>query len=119
MQRFGLGESNMDEMTEPAALIGFNNNLFERMRDMHRSWLKKLREIRQIEAEFGTRLLTAKSPSEATAICSEWMTKRLETVACEQQAFAVAWLALISDATKATPAMTAGAPGQDQTIACR
>lgn len=105
-------------MNEPADFIAFNSNLFQRMRDMHRSWLEKLREIRQIEAEFGTKLLTAKSPSEATAICSEWMTKRLETVAYEQQAFAVAWLGLISDVAKATPAMTAGAPGQDQTFAC-
>jgi pimeloyl-ACP methyl ester carboxylesterase len=28
----------MNKMTEPAGFIGFNNNLFERMRDMHRSW---------------------------------------------------------------------------------
>jgi hypothetical protein len=104
-------------MTEPAGFIGFNNTLFERMRDMHRSWLERLREIGQIESEFGTRLLTAKSPSEATAICNEWMTRRVETVACEQQAFAAAWLGLISDATKVTPAISAGAPGHDQTIA--
>src|SRR5258707_10570960 len=97
-------------MNKPADFIAFNSNLFERMRDMHRSWLEKLRGIRQIEAEFGNRVLIAKSPSEATAIFSEWMTKRLETVACEQQAFAVAWLGLISDATHATPALTPGAP---------
>jgi hypothetical protein len=68
-------------------------------------------QIRQIESEFRTGLLTAKSPSEATAICNEWMTKRLEIVVSEQQTFAAAWLGLISDATKATPA------GHDQ-IAC-
>jgi len=113
MQRFDLGGSNMNKMTEPADFIGFNNNLFERMRDMHRSWLEMLREIRQIESEFGTRLLIAKSPSEATAICNEWMTKRLEIVVSEQQTFAAAWLGLISDATKATPAISAGAPGHD------
>jgi hypothetical protein len=48
----------MNKMTELADLMGFDNKLFERMRDMHRSWLERLREIRQIEAEFGTRLLT-------------------------------------------------------------
>jgi len=108
----------MNKMTEPADFIGFNNNLFQRMRDMHRSWLERLREIRQIESEFGTRLLIAKSPSETTAICNEWMTKRVEIVVNEQQTFAAAWLGLISDATKATPAISAGAPGHDQ-IACR
>jgi hypothetical protein len=107
----------MNKMTEPADFIGFNNHLFERMREMHRSWLERLQEIRQIESDFGTRLLTAKGPSEATSVCSEWMTKRVETVAREQQAFAAAWLGLISDATKATPAISTGAPGQDQTIA--
>jgi hypothetical protein len=67
MQRFGLEEAIMNK---PTNFIALNSNLFERMRDMNRSWLEKLRQIRQIEAEFGTRLLTAKSPSEATAICS-------------------------------------------------
>jgi hypothetical protein len=84
---------------------------------MHRLWLERLREIRQIETEFGTRLLIAKSPSEATAICNEWMTKRLDIVVSEQQTFAAAWLGWISDATKVTPAISAGAPGHDKTIA--
>jgi hypothetical protein len=87
----------MNKMTELADLMGFNNKLFERMRDMHRSWLERLRDIRQIEAEFGARLLTAKSASEATAICKEWMTKRLETIANDQQIFAAGWLGLVSD----------------------
>ncbi len=86
----------MNKMTEPADFMGFNNNLFQRMRDMHRSWLER---------------------PETTAICNEWMTKRLEIVVNEQQTFAAAWLGLISDATKATPAISAGAPGHDQ-IAC-
>jgi len=67
MQRFDLEGSNMNKMTEPADFMGFNNNLFQRMRDMHRSWLERLREIRQIESDFGTRLLIAKSPSELQA----------------------------------------------------
>jgi hypothetical protein len=78
----------------------FNNGLFERMRGMNRSWLESLREIRLIESDFGSRLLTAKSPSEATTVCNEWMAKRLETVAREHQAFTTAWLALVSDVMK-------------------
>ena len=107
----------MTQMTEPADFVRFNNRLFGRMREMHRSWLERLREIRQIESDFGTRLLTAKTPSEATAICNEWMEKRLETVTSEQQLFAAAWLGLISDVTRITPAISAGASGRDQTIA--
>jgi len=41
--------------------------LFERMRDMDRSRLERLREIQQIELDFGTRLLTAKSLSSTLA----------------------------------------------------
>ena len=81
--------------------------LFERMQDMHRSWIERLREIRQIESDFGNRLLTAKDPSEAIMVCTEWMARRLETVASEQQTFTTAWLDLISNAVKsARPAPT-------------
>jgi hypothetical protein len=98
-----LEESNM---TKKAETTTFNNGLFERMQDMNRSWLERLREIREIEADFGAKLLTAKSPSEATTICNEWMAKRLETVASEQQTFTTAWLELVWDATKLTSAMS-------------
>jgi hypothetical protein len=84
-----------------------NAELFERMQDMHRSWIERLREIRQIETDFGSRLLNAKNPTEATMVCTEWMARRLETVAGEQQTFATAWLGLISNAVKsARPAAT-------------
>jgi hypothetical protein len=94
-----LEESNMTKLAEMTSL---NGSLFERMRDVNRSWLESLREIRQIESDFGNRLLAAKSSSEATAICNKWMAKRLETVAREQRAFTTAWLELISHVTKVT-----------------
>jgi hypothetical protein len=68
-----------------------NIALFERMRSMHRAWLCTLRKVRAIESECGMRLLAAKSPSEATNICSEWMAKRAQVVASEHQAFADAY----------------------------
>jgi len=95
-----------DNMTKKVETANFNNGLFERMQDMNRSRLESLREIRQIESDFGNRLLTAKSPSEATTVCNEWMAKRLETVANEQKAFTTAWLGLISDVMKSTTAMS-------------
>ena len=92
----------------------FNTGLFERMRDMHRLWLERLQEIRQIEADFGTRLLNAKNPSEARTLCNEWMAKRLATVASEQQVFTAAWLDLISEAVVSAPATSATRPEPDQ-----
>jgi hypothetical protein len=89
----------MNTQTEMTYLGG---RLFDRMRDMNRNWLERLREIRQIEAEFGSRLLVAKTPSEAATICNEWMAKRLETVANEQKAFTTEWLDLFSDMAAST-----------------
>jgi hypothetical protein len=84
-------------MTIQTETTYFNGRLFDRMQDMNRTWLERLREIRQIEAEYGSKLLAAKTPSEAATICNEWMAKRLETVANEQKAFTTAWLDLFSD----------------------
>ena len=94
-------------MSQTAGTTYSNAELLERMQDMHRSWIERLREIRQIESDFGNRLLTAKDPSEAIMVCTEWMARRLETVASEQQTFATAWLNLTSYAVKsAQPAPT-------------
>ena len=82
---------------ETTSFSNFNAGLFDRMRVMSRSWIERLREVHQIEQDFGARLLAAKSPSDATIICHEWMAKRLETVACEQKAFTTEWLGLVSD----------------------
>ena len=85
------------ETIEGVSLAGFNAGLFDRMRRMNRSWLERLREIHQIESEFGARLLAANSPAEATTVCHEWMAKRLEAVASEQRAFTTAWVGLVSE----------------------
>ena len=87
---------------EESSMTSFNDRLFEHMQEVNRSWIERLREIRQIESDFGNRLMKAESSSEAATICHEWMAKRLEAVACEQKVFTTAWLALISDAMKAT-----------------
>ena len=82
---------------EAMSFASFNAGLFDRMRIMSRSWIERLREVHQIEQDFGARLLAAKNPSDATIICHEWMAKRLETVASEQKAFTTEWLGLVSD----------------------
>jgi hypothetical protein len=106
-----MEQGNMTKETKTISF--FNIGLFERMRDMNRSWLERLREIRQIESDFGARLLAAKTPSEATTTCNEWMANRLETVASEQQVFATAWLGLISDVIKSTSAVSGKASDED------
>jgi hypothetical protein len=82
---------------EATSFSSFNAALFDRMRVMSRSWIERLREVHQIEQDFGARLLTAKSPAEATTICHQWMARRLEAVASEQRAFTSEWLGLVSD----------------------
>jgi len=87
----------MTAEADTAGFRNFNNGLFERMRDMNRSRLERLREIHRVDADFSSKLLFAKSPADAMAVCSRWMAKRLEAVTNEQQSFATAWLGLISD----------------------
>src|ERR1700677_2003686 len=89
---------SMTAEADTADFRTFNNGLFERMREMNRSRLERLRDIHRVDADFSSKLMFARSPSEATAVCSEWMAKRLEAVRSEQQSFANAWLGLISDA---------------------
>lgn len=77
----------------------FNTHLFEQMRCMHLQWLEKLREIRDLELDYGASLAATKSPSEAVLLCSEWMAKRLEIIAHEQKDFARFWVQLLLDIT--------------------
>jgi hypothetical protein len=84
-------------MSETRQLTIFNGRLLEQMRGLNRSWFETLQRIRQIESEFGARVLSAKSSAEAIDICNEWMKRRLEVVSEEQRIFASGWLGLISD----------------------
>ena len=93
----------------------FNNGLFERMKDMNRSRLERLRDIHRVDADYSSRLLFAKTPSEATALCGEWMARRLEAVTSEQKSFATAWLGLVSDAVN-NPASVAGLDDSDVVV---
>jgi hypothetical protein len=104
-QCIAQGENNMTKNTETTGIVDLNGNLFEQMRDMNRAWLERLRETRQMESEFGSRLLVAKNPAEAAAICNDWMAKRLQSVAAEQQIFTTAWLGLVSHVVRSTSAM--------------
>ena len=83
-------------MTNDKETSDLNNDLFTRIQDMNRAWLERLRDIRETDSEFGSRLLGVKSPLEAMAICNEWMAARLKTVGTEHKAFTTAWLDLIS-----------------------
>lgn len=93
-----MAADNSNQTSDGLSFTAFSTGLFERMRRINRSWIERLREIHEIEQDFGSRLLAAKSPTEATTICHEWMAKRLEAVASEQQIFTSEWLGLVSDA---------------------
>jgi hypothetical protein len=94
-------------MTDKTETRTINGDLFQRVQDMQRSWLDRLRELQQIESDYGTKLLHAKSPAEATAICGEWTARRLETIAANHQSLTAAWLELASDVVHSTSAMAA------------
>ena len=79
------------------AHMGYKTRLFERMRGMHRAWIEKAREIRDLELNYGSKLMAAKSPAHAASLCNEWMAKRMAIVAHEQEMFANSWLWLLAD----------------------
>lgn len=96
-QKNWMSSMDASDQGERAHTMTFNAHLFEQMRGMHRTWLEKLREIRDLELDYGSRLMAAKNPSEAINFCSEWMVKRMAIVAHEQRMFASSWARLLSD----------------------
>jgi hypothetical protein len=93
----------MDEGSDArrADMTGFKTRLYERMRGMHRAWIENAREIRDLELNYGSRLMTAKGPLQAASLCNEWMAKRMAIVAHEQEMFANSWLWLLADMIEA------------------
>jgi hypothetical protein len=102
-------------MSNDKATSSLGDTLFVRMQDMNRVWLERLRDLREMEAEFGSRLLRAKNPTEAMTICNEWMAKRLEAVGNEHNAFTAAWLDLVSDTMRTASASSSVKLGRDTT----
>jgi hypothetical protein len=90
-------ESEQKVMNEKRQSAIFTDGLLEKMRDMHRAWFENLQMIRQVESEFGARIVSAKSSAEAINICNDWMKRRLELISAEQSLFVAGWLSLISD----------------------
>jgi hypothetical protein len=86
---------------------GFKSRLYERMRGMHREWLKNAQEIRQLELDYGAKLMTARTSLEAASFCNEWMAKRLAIVAHEQKMFKNSWLWLLAEMVGSPSAATA------------
>jgi hypothetical protein len=75
----------------------FNAHLFERMRVIHREWLRNAQEIRHLEADYGAKLMSARTAPEAASFCNEWMAKRMAIVVREQEMFANCWVWLLAD----------------------
>ena len=59
----------MDEGSDVrrAEMLGFEARLFERMRSMHRAWIAKAQEIRDLELNCGSKLMAANNPSQGGA----------------------------------------------------
>lgn len=109
-----LATMKKDIMPDQTESKNLNGALFKQMQDMHQAWLERLARVRDIESDYGTRLLHAKSPTEATAICTEWMEKRIESIVRDQQAFTNAWIRLITDSARSTAQNGAGR--SDETV---
>jgi len=94
-----------DDLTPPidkSSLSDERKRLFERVEQINRAWLDSMREMRRAEAEFSVRLFACSGPDDALVLCNQWMAKRLEILAAEQQLFARSWADIVSLLSKAT-----------------
>ncbi len=94
-----------DDLTPPIDKRSLSENrkrLFERVEQINRAWLESMREMRRTEAEFSVRLFACGSPDDALVLCNQWMARRLEILATEQQTFATSWTEIVSLLSKAT-----------------
>ena len=94
----GLPEAD-DNLTPPIDKSNMSDErkrLFERVEQINRAWLESMRDMRRAEAEFSVRLFACHSASDALVLCHQWMAKRLEILASEQQLFARAWGELVT-----------------------
>jgi hypothetical protein len=91
----------MDEGSDARrAHIGCKTRLFDRMRGMHRAWIEKAQEIRDLEQNYGSKLMAAKSPAHAASLCNESMPSAWRS-SHEQEMFANSWLWLPADMIEA------------------
>jgi TPP-dependent pyruvate/acetoin dehydrogenase alpha subunit len=100
------------QASEPSAR--FKAHLFERMRIMHREWLKNVQEIRHLEVDYSAKLMSARTAPEAASLCNEWMAKRMAIVVREQEMFANSWVWLIAD--KSEQPLAAFSKPQDECV---
>jgi hypothetical protein len=91
----------------------FNTRLFERMRAMHHAWLKNAQELRQLELDYGAKLMSARTAPEAASFCNEWMVKRMVVVLREQEMFANSWVWLLADVAVSLLPASAPRPAGD------
>ena len=98
------------QTNDPSA--GFNAHLFERMRGMHRAWLRNAQEIRQLELDYGAKLMSARTAPEAASFCNEWMAKRMAIVVRDQEMFANSWVWLLADMSEQPLAPGSTSPDQ-------
>jgi hypothetical protein len=100
-----------DQARDNSPNAPFKDRLFERMRGAHREWLKNAQAIRQLELDYGAKLMSAATPVQAAAVCNEWMAKRMAVVVHEQEMFANSWVWLLADMGE-LPSPASNLPGQ-------
>lgn len=104
-QDHGLPQAD-DNLTPPidkSHMSDERKTLFERVEQINRAWLESMREMRRAEAEFSVRLFACRGPDDALILCNQWMAKRLEILASEQQLFAKSWGELVALFSESTP----------------
>jgi hypothetical protein len=83
-------------------LIGAHRKLFDRVQSINRLWLARVQETRESEVQLGMRLLQSRNPTEASAVCNDWMLGRIANFISDNEMMTKLWFDLYAEASGVT-----------------
>ena len=93
--------------------VPLKSRLFERMRTLHQVWLKNAQEIRQLEVDYGAKLMSAATASAAASFWNEWMARRMALVLRGQEMFANSWAGSLADISESLSSASLPRPANE------
>jgi len=85
------------------AMTNMQKEIVEAIEEINGEWAARLKAEADLATEFAGKLSAAKSIPETTAICQEWMTRRMELFAEDTRRFAAGIQKFTAAATRSLP----------------
>lgn len=98
----GVGGGNVVSTRDATLSEEAQQVLAAQVRAACAAWFSQAALVQQHEADFGLRLARARTPSEAVAVCGEWMSHRLDSAIVMHHRLLELWLTATTAAAAAT-----------------